>query len=260
MAKGRCRVDRVPVPAAFAGSYVIDQVASKGLEDDVKQILGVVLLIAAAAMLVKVVVQARRGASPTEMMDQRLVRPVPTVIIGVIGGFLVGVGDECYVIPSEAICIILVTVIVRGIMFPLSRKQAATMARTQEQMAKLQPEIKKVKEKHKGDVLAQQQAMSELYRRHGVNPAAGLGGCLMLFAQMPVFLGLYFIASTGWGVAERKLLPKKKPADAAGANGQPGAAGKAGPGTRGKGKAKPEAPPSKLREWWEKLLKEASKK
>src|SRR5439155_14801689 len=81
---------------------------------------------------------------------------------------------------------------VRGIMFPLSRKQAATMARTQEQMAKLQPEIKKIKEKHKGDVVAQQQAMSELYRRHGINPAAGLSGCLMLFAQMPVFLGLYF--------------------------------------------------------------------
>jgi uncharacterized membrane protein YfcA len=78
------------VPAAFLGAYVIDQVASKGFENDIKQILGVVLLIAAAAMLVKVVVQARRGAAPTELMDQRLVRPVPTILIGVIGGFLVG--------------------------------------------------------------------------------------------------------------------------------------------------------------------------
>lgn len=78
------------VPAAFLGAYVIDQIASKGFEDDIKQILGVVLLIAAAAMLVKVVVQARRGAAPTELMDQRLVRPVPTIVIGVIGGFLVG--------------------------------------------------------------------------------------------------------------------------------------------------------------------------
>jgi uncharacterized membrane protein YfcA len=78
------------VPAAFLGAYIIDQVASKGLEDDIKQILGAVLLVAAAAMLVKVVVQSRRGPSPTEMMDQRLVRPVPTVCIGAIGGFLVG--------------------------------------------------------------------------------------------------------------------------------------------------------------------------
>src|SRR4051794_1100008 len=78
------------VPAAFAGAYFIDQIASNGFEDDVKQILGVVLLIAAAAMLVKVVVTARRGGAPTEMMDQSLVRPVPTILIGVIGGFLVG--------------------------------------------------------------------------------------------------------------------------------------------------------------------------
>ena len=78
------------VPAAFLGSYIIDQVASKGLEDDIKQILGAVLLVAAAAMLVKVVVQSRRGPSPTEMMDQRLVRPIPTLCIGAIGGFLVG--------------------------------------------------------------------------------------------------------------------------------------------------------------------------
>jgi hypothetical protein len=41
-------------------------------------------------MLVKVVVQSRRGPMPDVMMDQRLVRPVPTAIVGVIGGFLVG--------------------------------------------------------------------------------------------------------------------------------------------------------------------------
>jgi uncharacterized membrane protein YfcA len=56
----------------------------------VKQILGGVLLLAAAAMLVKVVVQARRGEVPSEMMDQRLVRPVPTIMIGAFGGFVVG--------------------------------------------------------------------------------------------------------------------------------------------------------------------------
>jgi uncharacterized membrane protein YfcA len=78
------------VPAAFAGSYVIDQVAGAGVEDDVKQILGVVLLVAASAMLVKVAVQARRGPVPDVMMDQRLVRPVPTILIGVVGGFMVG--------------------------------------------------------------------------------------------------------------------------------------------------------------------------
>jgi YidC/Oxa1 family membrane protein insertase len=96
------------------------------------------------------------------------------------------------IVRLDGICIILVTVFVRGLMFPLSRRQQATMARTQEQMAKVAPEVKKIKEKYKNDLVNQQQAMSELYRRHGINPAAGLGGCLMLFLQMPVFLGLYF--------------------------------------------------------------------
>jgi YidC/Oxa1 family membrane protein insertase len=96
------------------------------------------------------------------------------------------------IVRYDGICIILVTVIVRGLMFPISRRQQASMARTQEQMAKVAPDVKKIKEKYKNDIVAQQQAMSELYRRHGINPAAGLTGCLMLFAQMPVFLGLYF--------------------------------------------------------------------
>jgi len=78
------------VPAAFAGAYLIDRVASQGLENRVKQILGVVLLIAAAAMLIKTVAQARRPRTDNALMDQRLVRPVATLTIGAVGGFLVG--------------------------------------------------------------------------------------------------------------------------------------------------------------------------
>ncbi len=77
------------VPAAFLGAYLIDDVAGRGLENRVKEILGAVLLVAAAAMLVKVAVQARRS-SVSGMMDQRLVRPVPTLLIGAVGGFVVG--------------------------------------------------------------------------------------------------------------------------------------------------------------------------
>jgi uncharacterized membrane protein YfcA len=79
------------VPAAFLGAYIIDDVASKGLENSVKTILGIVLLVAAAAMLLKVVVQARRhDPGDGAMMDQRLVRPLPTLAIGLVGGFIVG--------------------------------------------------------------------------------------------------------------------------------------------------------------------------
>jgi YidC/Oxa1 family membrane protein insertase len=62
----------------------------------------------------------------------------------------------------------------------------------QEKMQKLQPELKKLREKYGDDFTAMQQAQQELYRRHGVNPFSTLGGCLLLFAQMPIFLGLYY--------------------------------------------------------------------
>jgi len=78
------------VPAAFGGAYLIDQVASHGLENRVKEVLGVVLLIAAAAMILKLVVQARQPRTSDTPMDQRLVRPITTLLIGAIGGFLVG--------------------------------------------------------------------------------------------------------------------------------------------------------------------------
>ena len=79
------------VPAAFYGAFYIDEVAGKGYEDRIKTILGVVLLVAAAAMLLKVVIQARRGTTPDgSMLDPKLVRPVPTLLIGIVGGFIVG--------------------------------------------------------------------------------------------------------------------------------------------------------------------------
>ena len=76
----------------------------------------------------------------------------------------------------------------------------------------------------------------------------------VMFYKVAAGLCLYFIASTAWGIAERKLLPKKKPAAPAVPEGRSG--GKPGP----RGKARKETPPGKLRAWWEKVLKEASKK
>lgn len=90
------------------------------------------------------------------------------------------------------LAIIVVTIIVRGCMFPLSKRQAANMQKMQDKMAKLSPEMKEIEKKFKDDFLGKQQAQRELYRKHGVNPAAGLGGCLMLFVQMPIFMGLYY--------------------------------------------------------------------
>lgn len=85
---------------------------------------------------------------------------------------------------NYGISIILLTVLVRSCMFPISRKQAHSMAKMQE----LRPEMDRIKEKYKGDMQKQSQATQELYRKHGVNP---LAGCLPMLIQLPVFVGLY---------------------------------------------------------------------
>lgn len=89
------------------------------------------------------------------------------------------------VIGSYGLSIILLTVLVRGIMFPISKKQAYFSIKMQE----IAPEMKKIKEKYPNDRRAQTEATMELYRKHGVSP---LGSCLPLFMQMPIFLGLYY--------------------------------------------------------------------
>jgi YidC/Oxa1 family membrane protein insertase len=81
--------------------------------------------------------------------------------------------------------IVVLTVIVRGMMFPISRKQALFSIKMQE----LAPELKKIAEKYPDDAQARMQATQEFYRKHGINP---LGSCWPVFLQMPIFLGLYF--------------------------------------------------------------------
>jgi YidC/Oxa1 family membrane protein insertase len=83
------------------------------------------------------------------------------------------------------LCIIVLTIMVRGLMFPLSRKHAMMSVRMQQ----LAPELKKLQEKYKDDRQALGMAQMELYRKHGVNP---FGSCWVLLLQMPIFMGLYF--------------------------------------------------------------------
>ena len=85
---------------------------------------------------------------------------------------------------NYGVAIILLTVIVRLILLPLSMKQIKSMR----EMQKIQPEVKKLQAKYKGDRQKLNEEMMKLYKEHGVNP---FGGCLPLVAQMPVFIGLF---------------------------------------------------------------------
>lgn len=85
---------------------------------------------------------------------------------------------------NYALAIVLLTVCVRGLMFPLSRKAAVNAQRMQE----LAPELKKITEKYKDDMEARVRAQRELQQRVGFNP---LSGCLPMLVQLPIFVGLY---------------------------------------------------------------------
>lgn len=87
------------------------------------------------------------------------------------------------------LCIILLTVLVRSCMFPISRKQALSAAK----MKELQPKLNELKLKYGEDKQKLAQAQMELWRKHGVNP---LGGCMPMLFQMPIFIGLYQCLNT----------------------------------------------------------------
>ncbi|WP_286234173.1 membrane protein insertase YidC [Thalassotalea sediminis] len=84
------------------------------------------------------------------------------------------------------IAIIIITVIVKGLMYPLTKAQYTSMAK----MRALQPKMTQLKERFGDDRQKLSQAMMELYRKEKVNPA---GGCLPLLIQMPIFLALYWV-------------------------------------------------------------------
>ena len=91
---------------------------------------------------------------------------------------------------SYGIAIICLTLVIKLCLFPLTRKQQVAMQKYQQQMRKFQPQMKKLQEKYKGDKQKLNQEVMKLYKDHGINPIP-LGGCLPIFLQLPIFIGLY---------------------------------------------------------------------
>lgn len=82
------------------------------------------------------------------------------------------------------LAIILFTIAVRLLLTPLMLKAS----QAQEEMVRLQPEIKRIQERHKGDKEAQSKALMKLYAEKGVNP---FFGCLLLLIQIPILIALF---------------------------------------------------------------------
>ncbi|MGH2757019.1 MAG: YidC/Oxa1 family membrane protein insertase [Actinomycetota bacterium] len=92
-------------------------------------------------------------------------------------------------VPSLGLAIILLTVAVRLLLLPLSLKQTRSMR----EMQRIQPEVKKLQQKHKGDRQKMNEELMKLYKEHGVNP---FGGCAPLLLQFPVLIGLFYVIRT----------------------------------------------------------------
>ena len=82
------------------------------------------------------------------------------------------------------LAILLITVLIKIVFFPLANKSYASMAK----MKAVQPEMLAIRERYADDKVKQQQAMMELYKKEKINPIAG---CLPILIQIPVFFALY---------------------------------------------------------------------
>lgn len=89
-------------------------------------------------------------------------------------------------VTNWGVAIIIITLIVKGGMYPLTKAQYTSMAK----MRELAPKMAQLKERFGDDRQKMSQATMEMYRKEKVNPA---GGCLPLILQMPIFLALYWV-------------------------------------------------------------------
>lgn len=106
----------------------------------------------------------------------------PMARIGQVLGWLLRLLHS--IIPNYGVAIILLTVLVRAVLHPLTRTSQRSMYR----MQKLQPRVAEVRERFKNDRQRMNEEMMKLYRESGVNP---VGGCLPMLLQLPILIGLF---------------------------------------------------------------------
>jgi YidC/Oxa1 family membrane protein insertase len=89
------------------------------------------------------------------------------------------------------VAILLLTVIVKVVFYPLAHNSYVTMTKMKHVQQRLQPKLDAIKKRFPDDLQKQQEATMQLYQEEKVNPMAGLGGCLPMLLQLPVFWSLY---------------------------------------------------------------------
>ena len=103
-------------------------------------------------------------------------------------------------IPNYGVAIILLTILVKVIFFPITHKSYESTGK----MQAIQPKIKALQEKYKNDPNKLNKEMADLYKSEGVNP---MGGCLPLVIQMPIFLALYGLLNKYFDLRGAMFIP-----------------------------------------------------
>src|SRR5829696_6419702 len=111
---------------------------------------------------------------------QNLFSPVVSVLGAVLLYFHQTLGVPWW------LSIVMLTVIVRSLLFPLTVKQVRSMRAMQD----LKPHMDRIRAQFKDNRQRQQEEMAKLYQEQGVNP---LGGCLPILVQMPIFIGIFYV-------------------------------------------------------------------
>lgn len=104
------------------------------------------------------------------------------------------------IIPNYGVAIILLTIMIKILLYPLAKKST----RSQAKMKELQPEQEEIKAKYKDNPTKMNQEMSALYKKHNVNPASG---CLPLLIQFPIFIALYGLLNKHFELRGAMFIP-----------------------------------------------------
>jgi YidC/Oxa1 family membrane protein insertase len=103
-------------------------------------------------------------------------------------------------IPNYGVAIILLTIVIKIVVFPITRKSYDSTSRMQE----LNPKIQEIREKYKDNPQKMNQEIQALYKKNKVSP---LGGCLPLLLQMPIFIALYGLLNSHFDLRGAVFIP-----------------------------------------------------
>lgn len=87
------------------------------------------------------------------------------------------------------VVIIILTILLKIVTYPLTQSSMKSMNR----MKDMQPKINQIREKYKGNTQKMNQKIMEFYKKEGINPLGGMGGCLPMILQMPIFISLFVV-------------------------------------------------------------------